>query len=817
MKKDYEIKFVYDKLNRIMNNYHKNTGNLKIDIVNSIKNIINEINIYNKLLKDIDLLDFQYCCLFQTICHINFVVNDKMYLTNRISLNIMALKNKIIILKNRVETKLKNIIKVILESNYLKSVFKIEGKIKINKINEADIDNIDRNYYSQTYSIEHNSNIKNIMLSTLGIENVKICDSNNNEISNINNVNTFKVLIPRVSVTEDKELLLNFRTELLQTSVMFGATTLADRQNMGLLLDPVNFRTVQDRFTVKYKTSKININKIDKDTKIGIKGVTFRFENLAGDNLGEYTTNENGIIELDAQKDLKILNEQKIKVTEIAVPDNYTIDEENKTRVIDIVWGNNITLEFQNEHKKGNIKVYKVDKDNQKIVLGNVEFQLYSHEFQEIIGRYYTDVNGEIYIEKVRTGDYSLIETNTNKWYNLAENKELEVEWNLTSEIIVKNELKKGSIRVIKVDKEDNEIKLQNVKFNLMDNEGNILEELTTNENGEVNTKKYPVRDFRELKLQEVETLENYVLNDEIRTIQLEENKIKDVVFENEKIKGEIQIIKVSADDNKLTGDKKGTPLVGATFDILDEKGNIVDTLVTNEEGKAKSKLLLKGKYRVVEKDSGSPFYLVNTDIFETEIIEHNKVVDVLIEDESVDIDVEIVKKGFKETQSKDSIYYDFSNIHNKSNVSLDEFTWRDSLPTNALRANRVYTGTWNEDLNYSIWYKTNLSDDYIMLKDNLSTLINNEVKFRDVEFKEGEFITDFEFRFGTVKADFREVEQPRLYCDMLDNLGNGFVFVNHTKVSGTYFGKYVEDNDDWTTITYSKEIQLDKLPKTGC
>lgn len=99
--------------------------------------------------------------------------------------------------------KLIYIIKVILESNYLKSVFKIEGKIKINKINEADIDNIDRNYYSQTYSIEHNSNIKNIMLSTLGIENVKICDSNNNEISNINNVNTFKVLIPRVSVTED--------------------------------------------------------------------------------------------------------------------------------------------------------------------------------------------------------------------------------------------------------------------------------------------------------------------------------------------------------------------------------------------------------------------------------------------------------------------------------------------------------------------------------------------------------------------------------------------------------------------------------------
>ena len=68
------------------------------------------------------------------------------------------------------------------------------------------------------------------------------------------------------------------------------------------------------------------------------------------------------------------------------------------------------------------------------------------------------------------------------------------------------------------------------------------------------------------------------------------------------------------------------------------------------------------------------------------------------------------------------------------------------------------------------------------------------------------------------VKADFREVEQPRLYCDMLDNLPNGFIFVNHTKVSGNYKDIYVEDKDDWTTITYYKEIETtQKLPRTGC
>ena len=350
-----------------------------------------------------------------------------------------------------------------------------------------------------------------------------------------------------------------------------------------------------------------------------------------------------------------------------------------------------------------------------------------------------------------------------------------------------------------------------------MDKDGNVLEELITDENGEAETSSYPIRDFSELKIQEVETLDNYVLDDEIHTIKLEENQIKDVVFKNEKIKGQIKVTKVSSNDNELTGDKKGTPLEGAIFEVYNSNNELVDTLTTDSEGKAISKLLVKGKYYIKEVDSGSPYYLINSDIFEAEIKEHKEIVDVNVEDDSVDIEVEVEKKGFVETQSKDGIYYDFSNIHNKSNIALDNFTWSDSLPTNALRANRIYTGTWNEDLTYSVWYKTNLSDDYIMLKDGLSTLVNNEVKFTDATLQEGEFITDFEFRFGTVKADFREVEQPRLYCDMLDNLPNGFIFVNHTKVSGNYKDIYVEDKDEWTTITYYKEMETtQKLPRTG-
>lgn len=576
-----------------------------------------------------------------------------------------------------------------------------------------------------------------------------------------------------------------------------------------LSYDPFGDVTGQTTLNVKTNTGKIVVNKIDDETSQPIEGVTFNLVKSDGTIVETVTTGKDGIATFDK------LYQANYKLVEVGTNPKYILN--NTEFEVNVEYNKTSVMNIENEHKKGNIKIYKVDKDNGKVVLGNVEFNLFSHEFNKIVGTYYTDVNGELVINNLRIGDYSLIETKTNKWYNLAEDTNVEVEWDSTKEVTIENELKKSQIRIIKVDQEENEVKLENVKFRVMDKDNNVLEELITNENGEAITQKYPVRDYEELKIQEIETLDTYVLNDQIHTIKLEENQVKDIVLENEKIKGQIEITKVSANDNKITGEKKGTPLKGAIFEILDKNNNVVDILTTDKNGKAISKLLVKGEYSVVEKASGSPYYLINSEIFRADIVEHKQIVDVLVEEESVNIEVEVEKRGFKETQSKDTIYYDFSNIHNKSNVALDNFIWSDSLPTNALKANKIYTGTWNEDLTYSVWYKTNLSDNYIMLVDGLNTQTNNEVKFTEANLKEGEFITDFEFRFGTVKADFREIEKPRLYCDMLDNLPNGFVFVNHTKVSGNYKDIYVEDKDDWKTITYYKEIDLtQKLPKTG-
>ena len=668
----------------------------------------------------------------------------------------------------------------------------------------------DGNYYTQKINVSSAVQMANYTITATANlpQGTIITNSNGTQTNNFNGNESMYVKIPKSQMNKDiSNAIINVQGKCKTYPVFYGKTRQSSTQNYALAFDPFGDGVGRTTLNIKTNTGILKINKTDSETSKAIEGVTFSLTKEDGTVVASATTNANGVATFTG------LYQGNYKLKETSTHKNYVLN--TATFDVNVEYNKTTTKDITNDHKKGNLKIYKVDKDNHKIALGNVKFDLFSEEFQKVIGTYTTNVDGEITINNLRIGEYKLIEKNTGKWYKLADDKTVEVKWNTTEENIVENELKKGQIRVIKVDLDNNEVKLQGVKFNVYDEDKNLVDTLVTDENGEAVSKR--LRIDKNYTVQETETLENYVLNDKPQTITLEQDQIKNMTFENEIIKGYIRIIKESKEDNKYNGDKAGTKLANAEFEVYNSENKLVDTLVTDENGEATTKLLLKGKYTI--KEIKAPDYYVLTDeVFGAEIIKHKEIVDANIKNDNVDIDIEVTKKGFIETQNKDSIYYDFSNIHNKSNIALDNFTWSDSLPTNAVRANRIYTGTWNEDLKYSVWYKTNLSDDYIMLQDNLSTTVNNEVKFTDAELKEGEFITDFQFRFGTVKSDFREVEQPRLYCDMLDNLPNGFIFVNHTKVEGDYKDIHIEDKDDWKTITYLKEIEVtEKLPRTGC
>ena len=278
---------------------------------------------------------------------------------------------------------------------------------------------------------------------------------------------------------------------------------------------------------------------------------------------------------------------------------------------------------------------------------------------------------------------------------------------------------------------------------------------------------------------------------------------------------GQISIYKTAAADSELTGITQGSELAGAVFEILDENRAVVDILTTGADGAALSKMLPLGRYMV--REIAVPVYwLLNTTVFEVTLAEHGCVVPLEVINEPVRISTTVDKSGVVETKSGEVICYDFKDIANTSNVPLDDFYWRDTLPTDAARLETIYTGTWSQLLTYRVWYRTNLDDQYRLLAGGLSsdTAAFIDCRPETIGLSTSEYITEFYFDFGTVEAGFRELSRPKVFVKVLDGLPDGYRFTNRTDVGGRYEDEWVYDKDCWTTTVYI--TPLPTLPETG-
>lgn len=569
------------------------------------------------------------------------------------------------------------------------------------------------------------------------------------------------------------------------------------------------------------KRGYLTIEKVDSEfNNIKIENVTFNIYDQNDNFIESITTNEKGIatssllpientyyVRESINNDLYYLNEDLFKVNFI---ENMTEDD-----IANIENDIEHKLTVTNDIKRGSLKVIKVDADNNEVTIEGVEFDLIDEKTNEVIANVVTSTDGTAIIDNLRIDtSYALIEKNTDFKYKLNEEAitNIKIEADKITELQVENELKKGQVKIIKIDKDDNEVRLEGVVFEILDENMDVIEEIITDENGEAISSKLPCIE-KEYFIREKVTKETYVLSNEIKKIVLEEDKISNLTFENEKIKGYIKIIKTSLDDNCITGDVAGTPIPNITFNIYDLDGNIVDVLVTDSEGMATSNLLVYGKYIVKEKTEGK-YWQLNTNEYMVDINENLKTIDVNITNESDKPSVDVEKTGIIQTTSNQEIRYDF-HIKNTGNTNLDNFTWFDYLPFDYVRMSKLVTGTYNQDLNYSIYYKTNLND-YKLLVENLNTQVNNYVDFSKIQLEEGEVITEFRADFGTVDVGFESVIDPYIFVTTNEGLEDNTTFTNKTRIEGSHEAYLVWDEDNHTTKIYKKEIKVKRLPRTG-
>lgn len=367
----------------------------------------------------------------------------------------------------------------------------------------------------------------------------------------------------------------------------------------------------------------------------------------------------------------------------------------------------------------------------------------------------------------------------------------------------------KSGINIIKKD-EDTGNRLSGVTYNAKYSDGTNIGNYTTDKNGKIT-----INNLRQGKiiLTEVSTRDEYVLDTTPVEVDLEYEQIKTVELTNEKIKGQIKVIKTSEDDNFINGKLAGSQIENVKFEVYDSNNNLVDEITTSADGTAITKLLDKGCYYIKEVESGE-WYLLNENTFTAEIKENQEIINVEITNKSEKPSVDIEKTGLIQTTANEEIKYDFV-IKNTGNVPLSNFTWFDYLPTDYVRITKLITGTYNYDLNYSIYYKTN-KNDYKLLKDNLNTQINNYIDFSKLELADDEYITEFKADFGTVPVGFESVINPYIFVRINSDVRNDDIFTNRTRIEGYNKTYMVWDEDEHTTKLYEKEIEVKKLPRTG-
>lgn len=616
--------------------------------------------------------------------------------------------------------------------------------------------------------------------------------------------NTIKVIIPKQNIKQDVNGTVNVLNAEVKSYPAFYANAVKEEWQ-DYIATGYPYEEVSSKINLNLEADKsiIKIIKKDKETQEVIPNTVFQIEKN-GQVLKTVTTDEKG------EAIIERIYPNTYTITEIEANENYVLNDNSQE--ITIKYNESKIVEFYNLHKKGNLKIIKVDKDDNTLTLEGIEFDLIYPD-----GTTYhlkTDANGVIELNNINTGNLTLIEKKTKQEYKLNGEQQVQIEWNKTTDLIIENEKYKSKVEIYKTDAEDNEWKLKGIEFDVFDEDMKYIETITTDDNGYAITSEIATGGKTGiLYIQEKKTDEFHILNDELIEVNIEADSVSTLKLTNERIKGQIKVIKTSKDDNFINGLKAGSPIENVKFEIYDSDNNIVGEITTDKDGIATTKLLDKGCYYIKEIYSGE-WYLLNENMFTAETKIHEEIVEVNITNESEKPDVDIEKTGIIQTTANQEIRYDFK-IKNTGNVPLNDFTWYDYLPSEYVKITKLITGTYNQDLNYSIYYKTNLNN-YRLLVEDLNTQVNNYIDFSNIKLEKGEVITEFKADFGTVNIGFESVINPYIFVKVNSAVKNDDVFTNETRIEGYHKTYMVWDEDNHTTKVYEKKIEIKKLPRTG-
>ena len=472
-----------------------------------------------------------------------------------------------------------------------------------------------------------------------------------------------------------------------------------------------NYDPVRTKFTLKVIGGRVTPAKVDVETKTNtpqgeakLGGAVYGIYKVDGTRVGSVTTNDDGRNTSDYLPELGRFYLLEEKPSEGYLLDSnkyyFEITEDNLNPEVQ-VFEQVIKLDFEFT------KVYASAETQIMEPEVGIKFGIYNKSGEQV-KEITTDSQG-VFRFTLPYGTYTVKQLTTTKGHEKIEDFNVEVK--TTGEVVKKvisNAPITAKLRVVKIDAETKEvIKRANIKFKIFDIKNNeyVCQTITypnktticeweTDSEGEFTTA-YPLMTGT-YRLEEVDqVVEGYLWNSQSHEFSIDENSklrtdseygiIFDTDFENQPVKGEIQI-KKTGEVAELTDNGfefKTDSLEGVKFGLYAQediiwndkviytKDSLVEEKITDKDGNIVFDNLYLGKYYVKEL-STLDNYVLDENTYEAELIYKDQYTPVIVYSESI---LNILKTGKLEFTKTD-----ISESKTLPNTLIEIYTENDEL-----------------------------------------------------------------------------------------------------------------------------------------
>ena len=315
---------------------------------------------------------------------------------------------------------------------------------------------------------------------------------------------------------------------------------------------------------------------------------------------------------------------------------------------------NDGVLTVDNTPVRGNVKIIKKGSGNwlknlyQAFLLEGAEFGIYDGQGKEV-AKAKTNAQGVVEFNNLLGGKYTVKETFVPEGFRKIDDFEVTIaEHGKTVTIEKVDEVRKGKLRVVKVDKENNkpvnfagaQFKIKNLQTNqFIQQDGK--DTFDTNDKGEFTTKLDLL--YGKYELVEVKAPVGYVLDTKpVKFSVTGDDTVVSLNFADVRVKGKVTVLKTGAVPTKVAKSngnygteyvltmEQGRNLSGVEFDVIAKEnitlktgdvvkraGEKVGTIVTNAQGQGQFEGLEIGKYILKETKAPAGYIFAKDTEFE--------------------------------------------------------------------------------------------------------------------------------------------------------------------------------------------------------